>query len=136
MHGLSFPESAQSSSLHENIQIFYLAPQFSSVHEAQLLKGMISYLDLGIGYAHYLNKGTINKDQKYSVPKSGLGMNSNIGVEYKFHTHLGVKISISVEYYIFKHLDEKIEIPSKMFEKRSKLGIFMTSPQLSLIYHL
>jgi hypothetical protein len=136
MHGLSFPESAQNSSLHENIQIFYLAPQFSSVHEAQLLKGMISYLDLGIGYAHYLNKGTINKDQKYSVPKSGLGMNSNIGVEYKFHTHLGVKISISVEYYIFKHLDEKIEIPSKMFEKRSKLGIFMTSPQLSLIYHL
>ena len=136
MHGLSFPESAQNSSLHENIQIFYLAPQFSSVHEAQLLKGMISYLDLGIGYAHYLNKGTINKDQKYSVPKSGLGMNSNIGVEYKFHTHLGVKLSISVEYYIFKHLDEKIEIPSKMFEKRSKLGVFITSPQLSLIYHL
>ena len=58
MHGLSFPESAQNSSLHENIQIFYLAPQFSSVHEAQLLKGM-SYLDLGIGYAHYLNKQSL-----------------------------------------------------------------------------
>lgn len=104
--------------------------------EAKLLKGMISNLDLGIGYAHYLSKGTINKTQNYSVPQSGLGMNANIGVEYKFPTHFGVKISISAEYYIFKHLDPKIETPSKMFEQRSKLGIFMVTPQLSLIYHL
>ena len=136
MHGLSFPENAQNSSLHENVQIFYLAPQFSSINEAKLLKGMISNLDLGIGYAHYLSKGTINKTQNYSVPQSGLGMNANIGVEYKFPTHFGVKISISAEYYIFKHLDPKIETPSKMFEQRSKLGIFMVTPQLSLIYHL
>lgn len=39
MHGLSFPENAQNSSLHENVQIFYLAPQFSSINEAKLLKG-------------------------------------------------------------------------------------------------
>ena len=55
---------------------------------------MVTNLDLGIGYAHYLSDGVINNKQDFSLPCSRLGANFNIGLEYKIKAHLGFKIQI------------------------------------------
>lgn len=74
---------------------------------------MVSNIDLGIGYAHYLSDGIINASQNYSAPCSGLGINLNLGLEYKFNVNWGVKISISGEYYHFKDIHKVMNIVLK-----------------------
>lgn len=95
---------------------------------------MVTNLDLGIGYAHYLSDGLINNKQDFSLPYSGLGANFNIGLEYKIKAHLGFKISNSGEYYNFKDMYKK-ETTTNAFDKRSKLSLMMITPQVRMVYH-
>lgn len=117
-------------------RILYVAPQFSNIDEDFLFKGMVSNIDLGIGYAHYLSDGIINASQNYSAPCSGLGINLNLGLEYKFNVNWGVKISISGEYYHFKDIHKDNEYSVETFDKRSKLNMLMVIPQIGISVHL
>lgn len=134
MHNLSSIGN-NGTSLKEDIHILYVAPQFSNVEEDFLFKGIISNIDLGIGYARYINHGNVGGNQKYSAPASGLGVNLNLGLEYKFSKSVGFKISISGEYYYFKNM-HKEEYTANPFDKRSKLSMFTVIPQIGLSYHL
>lgn len=135
MHNLPYIEN-QGLSIDEKTRILYVAPQFSNIDEDFLFKGMVSNIDLGIGYAHYLSDGIINASQNYSAPCSGLSINLNLGLEYKFNVNWGVKISISGEYYHFKDIHKDNEYSVETFDKRSKLNMLMVIPQIGISVHL
>ena len=133
MHHLPNVTKSESA-INENVRILYVAPQFSCIDESGLLKGLLVNLDLGIGYAHYLSDGVVDGDQNFSLPCSGLGINANVGFEYRFCVHWGVKISASAEFYHFKDMHKDKHITDS-FDERTKLNLFGLTPQLGLAYH-
>lgn len=124
----------RESSIDENIRILYVGPQFSYIDESSIFKRLAVNLDLGIGYAHYLSDGVINGTQNFSLPCSGLGLNINLGFEYKFHIHWGLKIAASGDYYHFKNM-HKDNLFTDSFDERNKLNMLILTPQIGLAYH-
>ncbi len=121
--------------LDEDVQVMYVAPQFSNIDKSLFFEGLTSNIDLGVGYAHYKSSGTVGR-YAYDAPASGFGVNVNIGLAYQVNRHLSTRLSLSGEFYWFYNLhdgnDYSFESP---FARRDKLKMVMIIPQLSVAYH-
>ena len=128
---------AGTDALDEDVQIMYVAPQFSNVSKSLFFEGLTSNIDLGIGYAHYKSAGSLGQTYSYDTAASGFGVNVNIGIGYQVTRHLSARLAVSGEFYWFYNLHEGNDYSSVSlpFGQRDKLKPVMIVPQLSVAYH-
>lgn len=123
--------------LKENLQIVYVAPQFSYIKKETAFLNGFGLIEFGVGYLNYISDTKLPENGNYQTRYNGIGFNADIGYEYVFHRNWGAKLEIGGLFSpIRPRTYSAIENLPMQMQPRTKINLFLVFLQVGISCYL